>query len=92
MDLRTTVVGILCVFAFKFGVEGGALSYNCYEKSCPEVENIIRFGLAHIFSTDVTSPAALLRLMFHDCQVQVSLQQDFRLLVHQLQCLFLFHV
>lgn len=71
MNPRTVVAVILCFFVFKFGVEGGELSYNYHEESCSELENVIRAGLAHILSTDATSPAALLRLTFHDCQVQV---------------------
>ncbi|XP_062105056.1 peroxidase 29 [Humulus lupulus] len=62
---------LTCLFSMiKYGVESGGLSYNFYEKKCPQVENIIRAGLKPVFSTDIASPAALLRLMFHDCQVQ----------------------
>ncbi|KFK39043.1 hypothetical protein AALP_AA3G193400 [Arabis alpina] len=46
------------------------LSYNYYEKTCPKVEEIVRSSLSSMFILDPSSPAALLRLMFHDCQVQ----------------------
>ncbi|KAL7104795.1 hypothetical protein ACP275_07G004800 [Erythranthe tilingii] len=49
---------------------GVGLSDNFYAESCPEVESIVRAGVQSASLTDPTTPAALLRLMFHDCQVQ----------------------
>lgn len=47
------------------------LSYDFYGKSCPGIERLVRETIAPLFVADPTAPAALLRLMFHDCQVQV---------------------
>ncbi|KAM0962561.1 hypothetical protein ACFX13_022088 [Malus domestica] len=69
MNLRAIVVGI-SLFVFSIWVEGQGLSYNFYENSCPQVEAIVRAAIQPTFLTDPTSPAAFLRLMFHDCQVQ----------------------
>ena len=73
MDLRS-IVSMVLIFFLRFnGVAGGALQYNFYEESCPQLEDIVSTGLHPIFLTDPTSAPALLRLLFHDCQVQVSL-------------------
>ncbi|PON64942.1 Peroxidase [Parasponia andersonii] len=62
--------GILIMMGTDEHVESGGLTYDFYEETCPEVENIVRAGVQPVFSTDIASPAAFLRLMFHDCQVQ----------------------
>ncbi|KAL5996468.1 hypothetical protein ACLOJK_026547 [Asimina triloba] len=51
-------------------VYGRGLSYDFYERSCPQVEMLVQQGLESVFISDPTTPAALLRLLFHDCQVQ----------------------
>lgn len=50
---------------------GQGLSYEFYEGTCPQVEDIVRAAVQSLSLTDPTSSSALLRLMFHDCQVQV---------------------
>lgn len=47
------------------------LSWNYYQKSCPKLESIIKKQLEKVFKKDVTLAAALLRVHFHDCFVQV---------------------
>ena len=53
--------------------EGQGLVYDYYDSTCPYVEDIVKREMFRIFAADATAPAAFLRLLFHDCQVQVSL-------------------
>lgn len=53
------------------------LSWSFYQKACPKVENIIRKELKKVFKRDIGLAAAILRIHFHDCFVQVSLYFSF---------------
>lgn len=48
------------------------LSWSFYQKACPKVESIIRKELKKVFKRDIGLAAAILRIHFHDCFVQVS--------------------
>ncbi|KAL2931273.1 Peroxidase 29 [Bienertia sinuspersici] len=69
MQLITTIVMILGLCA-EFSGGSNELAYHYYDSSCPFVEDIVRKEMISIFEADPSAPAAFLRLLFHDCQVQ----------------------
>lgn len=44
-----------------------------YDQSCPQAESIVTGTVREFNSRDPTTPAALLRLLFHDCFVEVHI-------------------
>ncbi|XP_047947695.1 peroxidase 29 [Salvia hispanica] len=71
MDLMRLLMLSAGIVMLGLECEGaGRLSYNFYKESCPQVENIVREGVHSASIFDPTTSAALLRLLFHDCQVQ----------------------
>ncbi|CAJ2649470.1 peroxidase 29-like protein [Trifolium pratense] len=68
--LLATVVIMAMPLPLSFGVQGNQLSYNYYKYSCPNLESLVEKKLMSLLLTDITAPSSLLRLMFHDCQVQ----------------------
>lgn len=54
---------------FRFGADG--LSMNYYIFNCPFVEPIVRSTVASALQSDPTLAAALVRMHFHDCWIQV---------------------
>ncbi|XP_051132523.1 peroxidase 10-like isoform X2 [Andrographis paniculata] len=47
----------------------GKLSYSFYDKSCPNLRMIVRWGVWAALKNDTRIAASLLRLHFHDCFV-----------------------
>ncbi|CAM8893518.1 unnamed protein product [Rhodiola kirilowii] len=70
MEKASSIVLLIIFHSLRLCVNGEGLSYNFYEHSCPQVEDIVRGAMGAVFITDPSSPSALLRLMLHDCQVQ----------------------
>lgn len=64
-------VMLLLIFGFAMRPTEGQLQYGYYDTTCPDAEEIARTALHLYFTTDLTSPASILRVSFHDCQVQV---------------------
>ncbi|CAH9104238.1 unnamed protein product [Cuscuta europaea] len=52
------------------GQEQEGLSYGFYDQSCPLLESMVRAATKTFLLSDPTTGSALLRLFFHDCQVQ----------------------
>lgn len=46
------------------------LSWSFYEKSCPNLETVVKKRIDFFLSKDITQAAGILRLHFHDCFVQ----------------------
>ncbi|GFQ07437.1 peroxidase 29 [Phtheirospermum japonicum] len=69
MDVMKMMSAVILVVLLSCGGEA-SISYNFYDKVCPQLDHIVRAGVQSASLGDPTTPSALLRLMFHDCQVQ----------------------
>lgn len=54
-------------------LHGQGIFVGFYDQSCPQAESIVTQTVQEFNSQDPTTPAALLRLLFHDCFVEVSI-------------------
>lgn len=70
MAIRLQSLGLVVCLVAVNTCTGQFLSNNFYANSCPNVAGIVRGVLSANLPQDPTAPAALLRLLFHDCQVQ----------------------
>lgn len=61
------LLALSCCLFFLGGV--ASLSNDYYANTCPNVESMVRASMQQIFARDITAPAAMIRLLFHDCQV-----------------------
>ncbi|EEE62233.1 hypothetical protein OsJ_17020 [Oryza sativa Japonica Group] len=69
MRLAAAVVVMVVVAAAAMSVEA-ELSVDYYKKSCPGVENVVRYHVAKALKANRKEGAALVRLIFHDCFVR----------------------
>jgi len=51
---------------------GGGLSTSFYSKKCPNVQSIVRAGMASAVAAEKRMGASILRMFFHDCFVNVG--------------------
>ncbi|KAL9460531.1 hypothetical protein AB3S75_003687 [Citrus x aurantiifolia] len=70
MGLRElTMVLILWGSCCLFAGGNGELVLHFYKKSCPSAEMLVKEEMKRKMLSDISSAAAILRLAFHDCQV-----------------------
>ncbi|KAL9157612.1 hypothetical protein ABFS82_08G015900 [Erythranthe guttata] len=62
---------ILCGLNLKVNgdEEYGGLTFDFYNKTCPQLEKIVEDAISSMSKEDPRTPAALLRLLFNDCVV-----------------------
>ncbi|KAM0944650.1 putative peroxidase [Dioscorea sansibarensis] len=69
MGLRLGLVfGMICVVLCSSGVHG-QLSTSFYDNSCPNLQSVVRSGMAQAVNREPRMGASILRLFFHDCFV-----------------------
>lgn len=61
----------LCSIIFFSKTSCSTLSFNFYGLSCPSAELMVKNTVRSASSMDPTIPGKLLRLLFHDCFVEV---------------------
>ncbi|GLT86334.1 hypothetical protein SLE2022_044790 [Rubroshorea leprosula] len=66
-----TLIFMICLFHFAspFPSAYSQLDYKFYDRSCPRLQMIVRYGVWTALKNDTRMAASLLRLHFHDCFV-----------------------
>lgn len=65
--LAVLQLAVAATLSLTLGGAQAQLQYDYYNETCPGVEDLVREALLAKFADDVTLPASLLRLHFHDC-------------------------
>ncbi|OAY50535.1 peroxidase 64 [Manihot esculenta] len=61
---------VLALVIFPMASPVGALSFNYYDHTCPQLESTVTSAVKKAMMNDKTVPAALLRMHFHDCFIR----------------------
>lgn len=67
------VLLVVAALALSVSEVDAQLTYRYYRPSCPNVEQIVFKEVQKAFKKDPTIAPGVLRLMFHDCFVRVSI-------------------
>ncbi|KAM1073168.1 hypothetical protein ACFX2B_018074 [Malus domestica] len=70
MAFNPALLSSIFIVLLVFSTVTNALSLNYYDKSCPNVEQIVSNAVKKGKANDGTVPAALLRMHFHDCFIR----------------------
>ncbi|KAH7429368.1 hypothetical protein KP509_09G044100 [Ceratopteris richardii] len=73
LPVCTLVIAVLLIQkagAARFLPDGSPLQFHFYDKSCPNVEKIVRQVVSSAVASEARMAGSLLRLHFHDCFVQ----------------------
>ena len=65
-------VAVTCALVLASACQGQGLEVGYYKKSCPGVERIVRAEVRKFVYKNAGIGAGLIRLLFHDCFVQVT--------------------
>lgn len=65
-------LSVVLFFAFPYLTRSAGLSVGFYGVSCPAAEIIVKNTVRSASAQDPTVPGKLLRLLFHDCFIEVS--------------------
>ncbi|GJN05493.1 hypothetical protein PR202_ga23123 [Eleusine coracana subsp. coracana] len=69
MKLACLQLVMVAFLATSVTMSSAGLQYNFYSSPCPNAEDTVRNVVYGLFDKDPTLPAALIRLLFHDCFV-----------------------
>lgn len=71
----TNIMPLFLIIISRVGYINGQslLDYNYYDRTCPNLPMIVRYGVWAALKNDTRMPASLLRLQFHDCFVNVNI-------------------
>jgi len=69
--MKIATFSVLLLLLFIFPVALAQLKFKFYSESCPNAETIVENLVRQQFARDPSITAALTRMHFHDCFVQV---------------------